>query len=273
MKIKQIIRNFVNKIFGRKIPIYISQNKSSFLSGKFALVFGGTGGIGNSIVDKLVKNGCTVIVCTKDKNKLIENDERKNANLHFFYFDLNSFNEYDKNFKIIFEKFPKINYLLLSAGVHIENPKFNSVSLTDFDRVLNINLKSVYFCCQFVSNFWITNKMPGKILIISSSRGFEPAWSPYGIAKVGLNGFVKGLAMQLVEKNIIVNAISPGVTATKLLNYEAGQSINTDQNMLHRLILPEEVAELALFLLSDYSKSIVGENILISGGRGSFDIR
>ena len=273
MSLRCSLRNLINKLFGRKIPIYVNENEIQSFSNKYALIFGGTGGIGTAIVDKLIKNGCSVIICTQNKQTVEKNTNCKEKNIFYVYFDLNRFEKYESYFKDIFDKLPKIDFLILSAGVHIANPDFKSINFDDFDKVMDIDLKSVYFCSQFISNYWILKKQKGKILIVSSSRGFEPARSPYGIAKAGLNGFVKGLAEIMIDHGIIVNAISPGVTATKLLNYENGQSIDSSQNKLHRLIVPEEVAELAMFLLSDFSNSIVGENVLISGGRGRFDIR
>lgn len=117
------------------------------------------------------------------------------------------------------------------------------------------------------------NKINGRILFISSSRGSEPAWSPYGISKWGLNGMVKGLAMTLFPYKINVNAIAPGSTATNLLGYNKGDSIYVDDNSECRYIMPVEIANFASLIVSDAGAMINGEIVKIASGRGSYDIR
>ena len=143
----------------------------------------------------------------------------------------------------------------------------------EYDRVMNINLKGVYFVCIEMAKYWKEKQKKGHILLISSSRGSEPAWSPYGISKWGINGLVKGLAEILIEKGIIVNGIAPGSTATALIGVSTDDTIYSEENKVGRFILPEEVAEVAKLLVSPAGDMIVGEVVPVSGGRGTFDIR
>ena len=117
------------------------------------------------------------------------------------------------------------------------------------------------------------SKIKGTILLISSSRGSEPAWSPYGVSKWGLKGLTLGLAEILQPYGINVNAIAPGSTATKLIGVAEGDNIYSSENGAKRLIMPDEVASLVRVLVSDAGKMITGETIHISAGRGLFDIR
>lgn len=117
------------------------------------------------------------------------------------------------------------------------------------------------------------NKIKGSVLIVSSSRGSEPAWSPYGISKWGLKGLVEGLGKMLIPYGINVNAIAPGSTATGLIGIKEGDSITSEENGMNRLIMPDEVATLAKLLVSDAGKMIDGEVVHIAAGRGTFDIR
>lgn len=143
----------------------------------------------------------------------------------------------------------------------------------EYDRIMDINLKGIYFFAQSVAQYLLSNKLKGKILFVSSSRGSEPAWSPYGISKWGLNGMVRGLAKELSPYGINVNAIAPGSTATNLLGYKKGNSIYSDDNSECRMIMPDEVGNLANLLVSDAGNMINGEIIHISSGRGVYDIR
>ena len=117
------------------------------------------------------------------------------------------------------------------------------------------------------------NAIKGHILLISSSRGSEPAYSPYGLSKWGLNGLTQGLAKLLLPHGIIVNAIAPGSTATPLLGIKEGDNLYCDENGMERYIVPDEVAAYARMLVSDMGNVVIGETIHVSAGRGVFDIR
>lgn len=170
-------------------------------------------------------------------------------------------------------KFGKIDIFVNSAGVHTENVDFLTVTPEEYDRVMNINLKGVYFSCKEMVKYWKARRMRGHILLISSSRGSEPAWSPYGISKWGINELTKELSETLLPDGIIVNAIAPGSTATPLLGIHDGDSIASEDNRLGRMIVPEEVAAYARMLVSDAGNMLAGEIIHISCGRGIWDIR
>ena len=171
------------------------------------------------------------------------------------------------------DKFGTIDIFVNSAGVHSENANFWTMTPAEYERIMDINLKGVYFACIEMAKYWKRNHRKGHILLISSSRGSEPAWSPYGISKWGINGMTKGLAEILTPEGIIVNAIAPGSTATPLLGIHEGDSIYSEDNKLGRMIVPDEIATYAKLLVSDAGDMLAGETIHISGGRGVWDIR
>ena len=107
-----------------------------------------------------------------------------------------------------------------------------------------------------------------KILNVSSQGGFVGATYPYRLAKWDIRGLTEGLGKSLIKKGIIVNGIAPGVVKTAMQSFsiEQGDNLYTNQNPLGRVILPEEIAELALFLISDASNAIVGQTIVCDGG-------
>lgn len=144
---------------------------------------------------------------------------------------------------------------------------------SEFDRVMDINLKGTFFACQAIGKYMQENNVKGSILLVSSSRGAEPAWSPYGISKWGINGLTKGLAKIFSSYGINVNAIAPGSTATSLIGIKEGDSISSDENNYGRLVMPEEVATIAKILVSDAGKMVDGEVIHVAAGRGTFEFR
>ena len=255
-----------------KIPIITIKDEKMLLSGKVALILGGSGGIGLAIAKKFLDSGCKVIIAGTSISKLEKIiKDMNNTNLKYVVINLQNYSEFKSCVEQAVELFGKIDILVNSAGIHSTNPiqDYFYFSEEEYDNIFNINLKGIFFFTREIAKYMIENEIQGHILNISSSTALEPAWSPYRLSKWALNGFTKGLADRLLEYGIIVNGIAPGSTATKLLNYEKGQSITTKDNPVNRYIMPEEVAEYAKMLVSDLGNMVIGETILISGGRGN----
>lgn len=273
MGVKSVIKSIIK---GKKtiLPIEKPIPESKMLSGKVALISGGSGGIGMAIAKSLQECGCFVIIGGTNSNKL---DKCKNNLIESLtktvVLNLNEISTFSQVIEDAHNMYGKIDIFVNSAGIHTKDVNIWTMTPDEYDNVMNINLKGVYFFSIEMAKYWKKNQMKGHILLISSNRGSEPAWSPYGISKWGINGMTKGLAKLLLPDEIIVNAISPGATATPLLGVGEGESIYCEDNNLHRMITPEEVGAYARMLVSDIGDMLVGETIHISGGRGVFDIR
>lgn len=275
---KSLVKRIYQKSKEKEIvPIEKVIPEDQILEDKVALIAGGSGGIGMAISHALLQAGCKVILAgTKvDKLKKCKNsfDKKYQKNVGTIVLNMLDISELSANIKKCALIFGKIDIFINSAGVHTENVDFWEMVPSEFDRVMNINLKGPYFACLEMAKYWKKNSLKGHILLISSSRGSEPAFSPYGISKWGINGMTKGLANILINDNIIVNAIAPGSTATPLLGIHEGDSIFTTDNKFNRMVMPDEVGEYARMMVSDAGDMLVGETIHISGGRGVFDIR
>ena len=257
------------------VPVYQDVSENQLLSGKIVLIVGGTGKIGQSIAISLLKCGCKVVITGSkaDTVKKSLSTLEKNGDIQGVVWQLNDFKSYEKKIEESINIFGKIDIFIDAAGVHSNNINFFSMTQEEYDRVMDVDLKSMFFCSQLIAKYMIENGIKGHILLISSSRGNEPAWTPYGLAKWGTNGLVKGLAKLLTPKGIIVNGIAPGSTATPLVGYSEGETIYTTENTVERYVMPEEVGNIAKFLVSDMGNMIIGDIISISGGRGIFDIR
>ena len=271
------IKNFVKMILQLRkeekyVPIEHKVDAKRQFENKVALISGGTGGIGLSIAKSLLESGCKVIVAGTNIKKL-DLIKKENPSFETIVMNYSNANEIDKEFSNAVSIFGEIDIFISSAGVHTENVDFWTMNPKEFQRILNINLEGTYFACQAAGRYMKEKGIKGHILLISSSRGSEPAWSPYGISKWGIKGLTQGLAQVLTPYGIIVNAIAPGTTATPLVGYKENDYIYTNENHENRLIMPDEVASLAKYLVSDSANMIAGETIHISGGRGIFDIR
>ena len=135
----------------------------------------------------------------------------------------------------------------------------------DFDRVLDTNLKGVFFLSQIFSKYLIKNHIPGNILNIASSSSLRPAVSAYTLSKWGIRGLTMGLAKSLAKYGITVNGIAPGQTATPML-HAPKDNLSNNTCPLGRWILPEEIANGALFLVSDLGRAVVGDILYMTGG-------
>lgn len=274
MSIQRKVENIIMLLKKKKlISIPKVVDASLLLEGKVALVVGGTGGIGNSISQALLSCGCKVIISGSSQKSFKKVDTQLENNVGKLIFDLSSIESYQIKIEEAANIFGKIDILICSAGVHSENFGYFDMTEDEYDRVLGINLKAPFFLCQSFAKYIIRNNMKGHICIVSSSRGSEPAYSPYGISKWGLNGLIKGLAQELIPYGIVVNGVAPGSTATPLIGVSKKGSIATIDNSVGRLALPEEVANVVQMLVGETGNMIVGEIIHISGGRGVFDIR
>lgn len=267
------IKTKIKKIFAQKeyLPISHTVPSSKEFEGKVALIGGGSGGIGLAIAKSLQESGCDVVIAGTNEKKL--SSIKSETGLDIIVMNYSKPESFDDVIKEVVLRHGKLDIFISSVGVHTENVDFWAMNPDEFDRVMNINLRGVFFACQSVGKYMKDNHIKGSILLVSSSRGSEPAFSPYGISKWGLKGLTEGLGKMLIPYGINVNAIAPGSTATPLLGVKEGDSITSNENGMNRLIMPDEVATLAKLLVSDAGKMIDGETIHISAGRGIFDIR
>lgn len=276
MDLRKFARNVASFIkIKNVVPVYKTVDKDREFDGKVALVIGGTGGIGKAICQKLTEGGCSVIISgsrEESVNKVLTGFQGL-ENVRGLVLNLKEYDSFETKIEEAVSIFGRIDILVFSAGVHTEHSDFWKMTEQEYSRVMDINLKSEYFICQSVARYMRNNKIKGHMLLITSSRGLEPVYSPYGLSKWGSNGLVKGLAELLVSYGITVNGIAPGSTATSLIGIDEGKTIWTSENEEGRYVMPSEVAEVARLLVSDSGRMVNGNVVAISGGRGTFDIR
>lgn len=262
------IRIFIKYIQdGGVVNVNISQvNYNKILEGKRVLVTGGSSGIGYAIAKKCLEEGARVVITGRDIQKL-NNVSKKIDSNHLLVL------EWDvSDSKLARKKIEEIDHILggldivfNNAGVY--NPKsFLEIEEKDWDIILDINAKGLFFVCQTVSEYFIKKNKGGKIINIASNRGILGAEGPYGMSKWGVIGLTKGLGRDLISKGIIVNGIAPGITATNINQIKVEENAFSSEPRNKRVALPEEIAELALFLASDAANNIVGEVIVCDGG-------
>ena len=165
----------------------------------------------------------------------------------------------------------RIDILVNSAGV-VAHSGFENMTEEEYDNIMNVNAKGTYFMSQAVSRFMIAHKIRGHILNVSSSSALRPAWTPYQMSKWAVRGMTLGLADALLPHGIIVNAIAPGPVATPMLGKYEGDSIYNYANPSGRFSMPQEIANLAVFMVSSMGDLIVGDTFYITGGSGTITL-
>lgn len=156
-----------------------------------------------------------------------------------------------------------VNNASVSSDPHAASP------VEEFDTVLETNLKGVYFLSQWFAHYFKDNKIKGNILNIASSSSVRPATSAYGLSKWGVRGLTEGMARLLAPYGITVNGIAPGQTATAMMEGVTVENIYHPTNLIGRYIMPLEIANMAVILVSEMGRTIVGDIVYMIGGSGN----
>jgi NAD(P)-dependent dehydrogenase (short-subunit alcohol dehydrogenase family) len=236
------------------------------LKGKVAIVTGAESGIGRQIAIKLSENGCKVLVVYLDNWAEARKTQRLcKGKTGLCAADLSDMNDCRKVVDSAIEYFGKIDILVNNAGT-IVRKKFLLTTERDYDNVMNVNLKAIFFLSQYAAK----KMKKGSIINISSFRASRsrPWLSVYDISKAGVEALTRNLSLELAPK-IRVNAVSPGAISTKMLSSQDSKSRKAllSQIPMKRFGKPEEVAEAVLFLADDEKSSyITGATIEVDGG-------
>lgn len=246
------------------------------LKNKVAIITGARRGMGRTHALTLAKAGAKVVVSDisqEDCEKVVEEIEKKKGEAIAIKCNVTKKEEVDKMVLAVVEKWGKVDILVNNAGITQFSP-FLEMTEKDWDRTLDINLKGYFLCAQAVAKV-MTKQKAGVIINIASVAmgqqgiGFSNI-AHYCASKGGIVGMTEALAVELAPYNIRVNAVSPGMIETQMID-----SVKQDPKMMeamlarvpmHRVGKPEEVSNLVLFLASDQSSYMTGSTVVIDGG-------
>lgn len=277
---RNLLRGIKLLVTGQQIkkvyPRIVTLPHNRLLEGRIALVTGGTSGIGKEIAKAFVNAGARVVITGRSLQRIEGTCKEIKASssadevpIWGVVLDNKQVNNFENAIIDIQDKLhgKHIDILVNNAGVR--GGYINNASEDEYDDIMDTNLKGVFFLTQLIAKDMIANNVQGNILNIASASSIRPAISAYHISKWGIRGLTEGLARSLAPYGIVVNAIAPGPTATPMLNKTADdKDISHPRNLLGRYATPEEIANMALILVSDMSRTIIGDTIFMSGGGG-----
>lgn len=239
---------------------------------KVALITGGTRGIGREIAITLAKEKYNIALNYRNENEDVVETKNKIEEQQVKCFcvkgDISSFEDTQNMTKEIIKKFGKIDVLINNAGI-TKDGLLVRMTQQDFENVIDINLIGTFNITKNVIGYMIKQKQ-GRIINISSVVGISgnAGQTNYAASKAGIIGFTKSLAKEVGARNILVNAIAPGLIETKMtevLKKEIKEEI-TQNIPLKRMGTPKDVANLVQFLVSEQSSYITGQVIHVDGG-------
>ncbi len=244
------------------------------LSGKIAIVTGGSSGIGYEIAKALARKGARVVVSNRRKEegeKAARTIKEMGGEAVYIPTDVSQQKSVKEMVQGVLDQFGRIDILVNSAGIIIRKYALD-LEESEWDQMININLKGTFLSCQAVGRVMVEQKR-GRIINISSGAekiGVEKRVA-YCASKGGVSQLTKVLAMEWAQYGVNVNAVAPGFTKTPLLanlieHDPAFVSMVQGRVPLGRLGLPEEVAGAVLFLASDVGSYITGQTFFVDGG-------
>lgn len=263
-KVKNLIMSLVrgmrprDRIRSVSVPVL----ESELLKGRVAVVTGGTSGIGFAIARRFLESGARVIITGRVRDRVslaCEKLKQYGASVRGVVLD----NGAIESFADFVKQIGSFDILVNNAG-YVGGEGFGATSVNEYDKVLDTNLRGAYFLSQEVSNVWIKTGVMGNILNICSASSMRPGNSPYILSKWGLRSLTIGMAKTLIKHGIVVNGLAPGCTNTEQFSRDG--YIENQKNPSGRMVTTEEVANLAVVMVSSIARMVVGDILYVTGG-------
>ena len=254
------------------------REKSFAAKGDAVIVTGAAGGIGSATVENLVNQGIFVFAVDKNSeelSKILASIDPKGVLTQAIASDVTSEKECQEVCEIAKKKGIRVKGLVNNAAVGAFNMSVESTSFEDWQRIISINLTSLYLMAKYALPL-IRSAGGGAVVNISSIHAYatSPGVAPYAAAKGGVLTLTKTMALDLAPDNIRVICIIPGATDTPMLRQHAEREGKTlaelgfpsSENAIGRIAQPEEVADVIAFALSKGASFITGSSIIPDGG-------
>jgi gluconate 5-dehydrogenase len=254
----------------------LTDNPTS-LAGKVAVVTGAAQGIGRAVAIALARQGANIVITDLPReatllDEVADEIAQCGRRCHACTADVSSKSQVDELVASGLRQFGHIDVLVNNAAIHMYPSPLLTVSETDWDRVMAINVKGPLFTCQAVLPHMI-ERGRGAIVNIASDSAFDVIVDegPYGISKIALVRMSSYLAREMAGRGVRVNAVAPGWVKTRLTDAfftdpEVARTL-VEGVPVRRVAAPEEIAGVVVFLASDLASYVNGHCIVVDGGR------
>ena len=241
------------------------------LKDKVAIVTGGVQGFGLAVVERFLNSGANVVIWENDKKLL---DEFQTiSNVHKIQTDVSNAESVEAAVNETTKKCDRIDILVNNAGIAGPNHKTWEYPNDDWQKVIDIDLTGVFYCCKYVVPQMIKNNY-GRIVNVASIAGKEgnPNAMPYSAAKAGVMAITKSLGKELADKNIAVNCITPAAAKTRIFDQISQEHIDYMLSKIprNRFLKVEELASMVAWLVSEENSYTTSAIFDLSGGRATY---
>lgn len=243
------------------------------LRNKNVLIFGGGSGIGKAIAIRFIEAGANVLITgrTEEKLKSVAN-EINSPNLHYKVFDIVDVNKHLELFYECYNLLGGLDAFVNAAALGTAaytGRDFEPWDITEqeWDTLTDINFKAAFFLIRNEVDYMLKNNIRGNILNIASNAACMDIIGSYGASKEAIIKWTRSLGKRYGHNGIIINGIAPGATFTPMISrYAHHIDQKYERHAIERFIRPDEIAELAFYLMSDYGEIVCGHTVVADGG-------
>ena len=246
------------------------ESLSKMFKNKVVLITGATSGIGKGTAKAFAKEGASVVLVGRNKEKgahLEQEIMASGSKALFIPCDVSNAQEVQQMIKKTIDTFGKINILFNNAGIMLQSMEIERMSLEDWQQTIDINLTGTFLVSKYAKPYLVKEK--GNIINNASIAGLQHYAAgrsyAYSASKAAVIQFSHQMAKNYAEEGVRVNCICPGIVDTPILG-DRDRTIYAQRVPLKRLATPDDVAEVVLFLASDNASYLTGVVLPIDGG-------
>ena len=237
---------------------------------KKAIVTGGTRGIGYEIAKALIAEGATVVITGRNLQTLNSAVEKLGDRAIPLVWDVSEIEFTEQKLCEAISLLGGLDIVVNNAGIFAQRSEWSKSELlkttvAEWESVMKTNASSIFFIMQATVNYMLKNNIKGNVLNITSVAGEEPVYGAYGASKIAGTGLTRGWGKMFAKDGITINGIAPGPVATEMNNWHEGDPMEHSRIPYGRFATADEVAKLALYLLSPAAKMICGDTVILDG--------
>lgn len=240
------------------------------IKGNKAIVTGASRGIGFAIAKELVNAGCSVVITGRNENTLKVAAEKIGKTAIPMVWNASDIDLAAAKINEAAEILGGLDIVVNNAGIFAQRNEWSKSGLLqttvdEWQSVMKTNTSAIFFTMQAAVNYMLENNIKGNILNVTSVAGYEPVYGAYGASKIAATGLTRGWGKMFANDGITINGIAPGPVATEMNNWHEGDPMKHDRIPFGRFATVEEIAKLAMYLLSEEAQMVCGETVVLDG--------